>query len=132
LVHFCVWHGMLLSWSCLSRLHFRKWNWNPQKQIDLSKSHTHQWPYWSLLLILKPCSIPYPLSLLHFFFFFEEEKMFNMNGRFFFLNFFIRYFLRLHFQCYPKGPPYPPPQSPTHPLPLFGPGIPLYWGILTT
>jgi hypothetical protein len=43
--------------------------------------------------------------------------------------FFIRYFPRLHFQCYPKGPPYPPPQSPTHPLPLFGPGVPLYWGI---
>jgi hypothetical protein len=22
-----------------------------------------------------------------------------------------------------------PPQSPTHPLTLFGPGVPLYWGI---
>ena len=43
--------------------------------------------------------------------------------------FLIRYFPRLHFQCYPKGPPYPPTQSPTHPLPLFGPGVPLYWGI---
>jgi hypothetical protein len=43
--------------------------------------------------------------------------------------FLIRYFPRLHFHCYPKGPPYPPPQSPTHPLPLFGPGVPLYWGI---
>ena len=21
------------------------------------------------------------------------------------------------------------PHSPTHPLPLFGPGVPLYWGI---
>jgi hypothetical protein len=38
----------------------------------------------------------------------------------------IRYFPHLHFQCYPKGPPYPPSQSPTHPLPLFGPGVPLY------
>jgi hypothetical protein len=45
------------------------------------------------------------------------------------LIFLIRYFPHLHFQCYPKGPPYAPPQSPTHPLPLFGPGIPLYWGI---
>jgi hypothetical protein len=45
------------------------------------------------------------------------------------LFFLIRYFPHLHFQCYPKGPPYPPPQSPTHPLPLFGPGVPLYWGI---
>jgi hypothetical protein len=42
---------------------------------------------------------------------------------------FIRYFPRLHFQCYPKSPPYPPPQSTTHPLPHFGPGVPLYWGI---
>jgi hypothetical protein len=40
----------------------------------------------------------------------------------------IRYFPRLHFQCYTKSPPYPPPQAPTHPLPLFGPGVPLYWG----
>jgi hypothetical protein len=38
---------------------------------------------------------------------------------------FIRYFPHLHFQCYPKSPPYPP----MHPLPLFGPGVPLYWGI---
>ena len=43
--------------------------------------------------------------------------------------FFIGYFLHLHFQCYPKTPPYPPPHSPTHPLPLLGPGDPLYWGI---
>jgi hypothetical protein len=44
-------------------------------------------------------------------------------------NFFISYFPHLHFQCYPKSPPYPPPYSPTHPLPLFDPGVPLYWGI---
>jgi hypothetical protein len=48
---------------------------------------------------------------------------------FFFLFFKIRYFPHLHFQCYPKSPPYQPPQSPTYPLPLFGPGVPLYWGI---
>jgi hypothetical protein len=23
----------------------------------------------------------------------------------------------------------PPPCSPTHPLPILGPGVPLYWGI---
>jgi hypothetical protein len=45
------------------------------------------------------------------------------------LFFLIRCFPCLHFQCYPKSPPYPPPQSPTHPFPLFGPGVPLYWGI---
>jgi hypothetical protein len=47
-----------------------------------------------------------------------------------FLNIiFVTYFPQLHFQCYPKSPPYPPPHSPTHPFPLFGPGVPLYWGI---
>jgi hypothetical protein len=47
----------------------------------------------------------------------------------FFKNIFIRHFSHLHFQCYPKSPPYPPRHSPTHPVPLFGPGVPLYWGI---
>jgi hypothetical protein len=47
----------------------------------------------------------------------------------FIFSFLIRYFPHLHFQCYPKSPPYQPPQSPTHPLPLFGPGVPLYWGV---
>jgi hypothetical protein len=54
-----------------------------------------------------------------------------------FVYFFIRYFPHLHFKCYPpflvSSPkvPYtlPLPCSPTHPLWLPGPGIPLYWGI---
>jgi hypothetical protein len=45
-----------------------------------------------------------------------------------FFPFFIRYLAHLHLQCYTKSP-HTPPHSPTHPLPLFGPGIPLYWGI---
>ena len=51
-----------------------------------------------------------------------------VRGFFFFLIIFIRYFPHLHFQCYPKSPPYRPPHthSPTHPLPIFGPGIPLH------
>jgi hypothetical protein len=31
---------------------------------------------------------------------------------------------------YQKSPIPTHPHSPTHPLPLFGPGVPLYWGIL--
>jgi hypothetical protein len=60
------------------------------------------------------------LSFLFFFFFFF----------FFFLTFFIRYFLLYISNAIPK-PPYtlPMPCSPTHPLPLPGPGIPLSWGI---
>jgi hypothetical protein len=49
-----------------------------------------------------------------------------------FFQFFIRYFLHLHFKCYAKSPLYPPPSppcSPNYPLPLLGPGVPLYWGI---
>jgi hypothetical protein len=57
------------------------------------------------------------------------QKTFLSFFVFFFLFFLIRYFPLLHFQCYPKGSPYPLPQSPTHPLTLFGPGVPLYWGI---
>jgi hypothetical protein len=43
----------------------------------------------------------------------------------FFFQFFIRYFLHLHFKCYPESPlyPLPTPCSPTHPLPLLGPGV---------
>jgi hypothetical protein len=45
-------------------------------------------------------------------------------------NFLIKYYLHLHFKCYPESPyTLPPHCSPTHPLPLLGPGILLYWGI---
>jgi hypothetical protein len=44
--------------------------------------------------------------------------------------FFIRYFLYIHLKCYIKVPyTLPTPCSPTHPLPLLGPDVPLYWGI---
>jgi hypothetical protein len=41
----------------------------------------------------------------------------------------------LHFKCYPlfsfplQKSPIPPSCSPTHPLLILGPGIPLYWDI---
>jgi hypothetical protein len=59
----------------------------------------------------------------------SPHTLYLISCYFFFFSFFIRYFPHLHFQCYPKSPPYPTPQPPTHPLPLFGPGVPLYWGI---
>jgi hypothetical protein len=53
---------------------------------------------------------------------------FFLGGVFFY--FLFKYFLLCIFLNYiSKSPPYPPPHSPTHPFPLFGPGIPLYWGI---
>jgi hypothetical protein len=47
---------------------------------------------------------------------------------------FLKIFLLGIFLIYisnaiPKVPHTLPPHSPTHTLPLFGPGIPLYWGI---
>jgi hypothetical protein len=65
----------------------------------------------------------------------EEPPYYSCRGpssvSFFFFSFsfffLIRYFPHLHFQCYPKSPPSPHPHPSTHPLPLFGPGIPLYW-----
>jgi hypothetical protein len=54
----------------------------------------------------------------------NEHFFFFSFFQFFSLIFFITYFPQLHFQCYPKSPP--PPHFPTHPLPFFGPGVPLY------
>jgi hypothetical protein len=59
------------------------------------------------------------------------------DGIFFLFYFLIRYFLYLHFKCYPlswfplqKLPiPSPLPCSPTLPLPLSCPDIPLHWSI---
>jgi hypothetical protein len=47
---------------------------------------------------------------------------------------FIKFLLGIFFiyisNAIPKVPhTLQPPCSPTHPLPLFGPGVPLYWGI---
>jgi hypothetical protein len=53
----------------------------------------------------------------------------KFQNKIFFRFFFIRYFLHLHFKCYPESPYTPLPCSPTHPLLLPGPSIPLYWGI---
>jgi hypothetical protein len=46
----------------------------------------------------------------------------------YFFNFLLGIFLIYISNAIPKVPPYPP-HSPTHPLPLFGSGVPLYWGI---
>jgi hypothetical protein len=48
----------------------------------------------------------------------------------FFHFFLLRIFLNYISNAIPKVPhTLPPPHSPTHPFPLFGPGVPLYWGI---
>jgi hypothetical protein len=46
-----------------------------------------------------------------------------------FKNFSLGIFLVYISNAIPKVPHTHPPHSPTPPLPLFGPGIPLYWGI---
>jgi hypothetical protein len=47
---------------------------------------------------------------------------------FIFLYFLLGIFLIYISNAIPKVPHTLPPHSPTHPLPLFGPGVPLYWG----
>jgi hypothetical protein len=54
---------------------------------------------------------------------------------FLYFFFFIKYFLYLHFKCHPlswfpfQKPPIPSPfpGTPTYPLPISGPGIPLHY-----
>jgi hypothetical protein len=48
--------------------------------------------------------------------------------RLFFKNFLLGIFLIYISNAISKVP-HTHPHSPTHPLPLFGPGVPLYWGI---
>jgi hypothetical protein len=47
----------------------------------------------------------------------------------FFKNFFYYVFSSITFPMLAQKSPMPSPSSPIHPFPLFGPGIPLYWGI---
>jgi hypothetical protein len=77
------------------------------------------WVYLSdmHLIFRRKYYFPQVIHIFHFFFFLLIIFLFSI--------FLIRYLAHLHFQCYTKSPPYPP----THPLPLFGPGVPLYWGI---
>jgi hypothetical protein len=52
-----------------------------------------------------------------------------MVSEFFFSNFLLGIFFIYISNVIPKVPHTPPPVPPTHPLPFFGPGVPLYWGI---
>jgi hypothetical protein len=46
-----------------------------------------------------------------------------------FFNIFYCVFSLITFPMLSQKSPITPPHSPTHPFPLFGPGVPLYWGI---
>jgi hypothetical protein len=58
-------------------------------------------------------------------------KLENLNemDEFLFFNIFYYVFSSIIFPMLSQKSPIPSPHSPTHPFPLFGPGIPLYWGI---
>jgi hypothetical protein len=89
-------------------------------RIQLAKTHAGGWPTHSVYE-----TIPSVIKI--------TSHIICSHAHFFvvvvFIIIFITYFPHLHFQCYPKSPPYPLPHFPTHPFPLFGPGVPLYWGI---
>jgi hypothetical protein len=81
------------------------------------------------------CSVKSSSAALVFFVFFLFLTYFLLGIffiyiSFFLIYFFITYFPQLHFQCYLKSPPYPPPPLSYPLIPIvFGPGVPLYWGI---
>ena len=53
-----------------------------------------------------------------------------LSSTFFLLIFLLGIFLVYISNAIPKVPhTHPHPHSLTHPLPLFGPGVPLYWGL---
>jgi hypothetical protein len=54
------------------------------------------------------------------------QGWFNMQKSLFFFN---KVFSSFTFPMLSQKSPIPTPNSPNHPLPLFGPGVPLYWGI---
>jgi hypothetical protein len=56
----------------------------------------------------------------------DNELWFLFLKIFFSFNFLLDIFSIYISNAIPKSPP---PCSPNHPLPLLGPGIPLYWGI---
>jgi hypothetical protein len=65
-----------------------------------------------------------------------HEQAISLLGVFFFFFLFLNFilfslgiFLVYIFNAIPKVRHTHPPQSTTHPLPRFGPGVPLYWGI---
>jgi hypothetical protein len=61
----------------------------------------------------------------------RKETFIPLNLRFshFIFNIFYYIFSSITFPMLSQKSPIPSHLPPTHPLPLFGPGIPLYWGI---
>ena len=104
----------------------------------------HFLPIYSLSCLLSSwlsCNFEKPRALCHFFFFFFSFILFKiLNLSFLYhrssewITIKILFLLDIFFiyisNAIPKVPyTLPLPYSPTHPLPLPGPGIPLYWGI---
>ena len=59
----------------------------------------------------------------------QRMELSQIKG-FIFFSIFYQVFSSFTFlMLYQKSPIPTHPHSPTHPLPLFGPGVPLYWGI---
>ena len=56
------------------------------------------------------------------------SQLYSPRVLFFNMYFLLSIFLIYISDAIPKVPHTLPPPHPTHPLPLFGPGVPLYWG----
>jgi hypothetical protein len=97
------------------------WYWSSKSSISLTFSHTLE--VRLQIFILFPWFLFVDLSLLIYDFINLDSVSVH------FLNILLGIFLIYISNAIPKVPHTLPPNSSTHPLPLFGPGIPLYWGI---
>jgi hypothetical protein len=118
---------------------FSAYTWNDNrrhyKENLISLHNTRQWNslpclwavsdriylIWNKLLIWNLLWNPIVLTL--------KEWLISLSLSLFLLDNLFIYIS--NFKCYLESSLYPPPLpcSPIHPLPLLGPGIPLYWGI---
>jgi subtilase family serine protease len=64
-----------------------------------------------------------------YFSFFSFLFIYLFIHSFIYLFIFNTFYLVFSTFTFPMLSQCPPSHSPTHPLPLFGPGVPLYWGI---
>jgi hypothetical protein len=98
-------------------------------QLCLFISICHHWPLPSSRRVYFPSKMPSSFSYS----FTAYYKSLTFLVDFLLSTSFFYYYYVFSSITFPmlsqKSPTPSPPNSPTHPFPFFGPGVPLYWGI---